>query len=130
SVGELRARLKQAEEALQKAQDELSHAARLAAMSEIAGSLIHELNQALTAVGINAAASVRWLSRAEPEVREAVNALNRILANAKQAGEVIAYTSLLLKNSDGQKMPVDIADVVRGGLILVRAELTSQRIVL
>jgi C4-dicarboxylate-specific signal transduction histidine kinase len=53
---------KQAEEALQKAQTELAHAARLTMMGELAASIAHEVNQPLTAVVTHGEACLRWLA--------------------------------------------------------------------
>src|SRR5262249_14998710 len=55
-----------AEEALRRTQVELARAARLTMMGELAGSIIHEINQPLAAVLGNAEVCLRWLNRDRP----------------------------------------------------------------
>jgi PAS domain S-box-containing protein len=53
---------KQAQEALQKTQAELAHAARVATMGELTSSIAHEINQPLGAIANNANACSRLLA--------------------------------------------------------------------
>ena len=62
---------KRAEEALEKAQAELAHVARVATLGEMTGSIAHEINQPLAAAVNNASACLRWLAGAAPNLEEA-----------------------------------------------------------
>jgi len=52
---------KWAQEALEKAQAELAHVARVATLGEMMASIAHEINQPLGAIANNASACLRWL---------------------------------------------------------------------
>jgi two-component system sensor kinase FixL len=121
---------KRAEGALQRAQEDLAHATRVATVGELAASLAHELNQSLAAVATNASATLRWLDRDPPDGEEAAAAARRIIRDANRASDVIAQTRALLKKSPAQRAPLDLSAVVREVLALVRPELARHRVVL
>jgi C4-dicarboxylate-specific signal transduction histidine kinase len=73
---------KAAEQALTDARAELARAASLASLGELAGSIIHEINQPLTGVIISADACLKWLTRTPPETGEARKSAMRIIAGA------------------------------------------------
>ena len=54
---------KAAEQALMDARSELARAVRLASLGELAGSIVHEINQPLTGIIASAEACLRWLAR-------------------------------------------------------------------
>jgi signal transduction histidine kinase len=120
---------RRAEESLRTVQSELEHVTRVATMGELAASLAHELNQSLAAVVTNGSACLRWLARDRPDIHEAADAVRHIIRDANRASEVIAHTRTLLKRSGGEKAPLDVTDVIREVLALVRPEMQRHRIV-
>ena len=56
---------KRSAEELHKSQTELAHATRVTTLGELTASIAHEVNQPLCAIGAAAAASLRFLDRAE-----------------------------------------------------------------
>ena len=118
-----------AEEALRETRAELAHVTRLTTMGELAASLAHELNQSLAAIVTNGEACLRWLDRSKPDRGEAMSALQRIIADAKRAGEVIAHTRALFKKSVGEKTSIDITEMIREVLALVQTEIDRHRII-
>ena len=88
---------RRAEMVLRDAQAELAHVSRLTTMGELASSLAHELNQPLTAVVTNGSACLRWLDRDEPNIEEAMQAVQRIVRDANRPADVIAHTRALLR---------------------------------
>jgi PAS domain S-box-containing protein len=119
-----------AEDALRQARAELIHVSRLTTMGELAASLAHELNQSLAAIVTNGDACLRWLGRPEPDLGEATSGIQRMIGDAKRAGEVIAHTRTLLKKSVGERTAIDTTEIIREVLVLVHGELERQRIVL
>ncbi len=78
---------KRAEEALQKAQTELAHVARVTTLGELTTSIAHEINQPLAAVVTNANASLRWLAGDSPNLAEGRGAIRRIIRDGnREAG--------------------------------------------
>ena len=76
---------------------EISHAARVTTMGELAGSLAHEINQPLAAILTNAQASTKLLSRPLPDVEDVKDALGDIARDARRAGDVIGRLRTMLK---------------------------------
>jgi C4-dicarboxylate-specific signal transduction histidine kinase len=119
---------RRAGEALHEAQAELAHVARLTTLSELAASLAHELNQPLAAVVTNGNACLRWLGRDQPNVDEAVGAVQRMIRDANRAADVIAHTRALVGKSNEERVSVDIGALIRDVLVLVRPEVARHRI--
>jgi PAS domain S-box-containing protein len=114
---------KQAEQALQESQAALARVARIATMGELTASIAHEINQPLAAVATNASASLHWLAVQPPNLDEAREAMANAMKEANRAGGVIARIRALLKKASPELRPVDMNEVIREVLALVRREL-------
>ena len=77
------------EEELLRHREELAHVSRVDTMAELATLLAHELNQPLTAILTNAQATLRLLDGSEADAKEAREALEDIVDDARRAGEMI-----------------------------------------
>lgn len=108
--------------------DELAHLSRVALLAELSGSLAHELNQPLTAILSNAQAALRFLARDPPEIAEVRDSLADIVDSDKRAGEVIRRLRALLRKDRADFRRLDINDVVRGVLRIVRSDLLNKSI--
>lgn len=115
---------KQAEQSLQKAQDELARVTRIATLGELTASLAHEINQPLAAVVTNGSASLRWLDANPPNLDEAREAMARTIDEANRASQVIKKTRTLLQKSSPEMQPLDVNVVIREVLVLSGNELT------
>jgi PAS domain S-box-containing protein len=118
-----------AEEALRRTQVELARAARLATIGELAGSIIHEINQPLAAVVGNAEVCLRWLNRDQPDFTEARDAAARLAREGRRAAEVIKGLRTLARRSGLELTHVDINDAIREVLVLLRSELERATVV-
>jgi PAS domain S-box-containing protein len=119
---------KQAEEARLDAQSRLAHANRVTTMGHLTASIAHEVNQPLGAVVNAAGACRRWLDGDIPNLDEARLAVDWIVKEGNRASEVIRRVRTLARKTDIEKVPLDLNDVVREALALVRRELASQRV--
>jgi PAS domain S-box-containing protein len=113
----------QAEEALQQARAELTHVTRVTTLGELAASIAHEVNQPLAAIVADAGASLNWLAAPCPDLERVRETLQAIAADGHRAAEVIRRIRQLATKSAPRKDPVNVNDVVRDVLSLVRAEL-------
>jgi PAS domain S-box-containing protein len=113
--------------ALRDAQANLAHVVRVTTLGELAASIAHEVNQPLGAVVNAAAACLRWLDRATPDLDEARRAVGWITTEANRATEVIRRVRALAKKTDLEMVPLDINHVVREVVALVQRELTSHQ---
>ncbi|TML12439.1 MAG: PAS domain S-box protein, partial [Actinobacteria bacterium] len=109
-------------EALQQAQAQLAHVTRVTTLGELAASIAHEVNQPLAAIVADANASLNWLAAPHPDIEHVREALDAIATEGHRAAEVIQRIRQLAMKGAPRKVPVDLNDVVRDVLPLVRTE--------
>jgi PAS domain S-box-containing protein len=111
-----------AEEALRQAQADLAHISRVTTMGELTASLAHEIKQPISAAIMDARTCLRWLRRDEPDVAEASEAASRIVTDVTRAAEIIGRISLLFKKGALQHELVDVNELIREMIALLRNE--------
>jgi PAS domain S-box-containing protein len=121
---------KRAEEALHQAQAELAHVTRLTTLGQLAASIAHEVNQPLAAIVADANASLNWLAAAEPELERVRETLAAIATDGHRAADVIQRIRQLATKTEPRKARLDVNDVVREVVALVRAEVARYEITL
>ena len=119
---------KHAEQRAAQAQAELAHVSRVTMVGEMTASIAHEVNQPLAAIVADANASLNWLAAAPPDLESVRGALDAIVRDGHRAGEVIQRIRQLASKGAPRKDAVDLNDVVRDVVPLVRAELRHQEI--
>jgi len=115
--------IRHAQDALQQAQAELAHAARVATLGELTASIAHEVNQPLMAIVTNGEAGMRWLHRNPPELGEVETSLGRVVAEGRRAAEIVKRIRAFLQKAPSQKVELDIATIVDDAALLVDREL-------
>jgi two-component system sensor kinase FixL len=97
--------------------DELAHLSRVSMLSILTGALAHEINQPLTAMGVNADVALRLLATTTPPHAEIRQVMNEIRADNQRAGEVVQRIRDLLRKGATDFGPVcintTVADVVK-----------------
>jgi PAS domain S-box-containing protein len=119
---------KRTEEALREAQADLARVSRVTTMGELTASLAHEVNQPIAAAVTNANTCLRWLARDHPDVEEARAAASRIVKDATRAADIVGRIRLLFKKGAAQRELVDVNEVVREMIVLLRGEATRHNI--
>ena len=125
---ELRAEIgerQRADEALQKAQAELAHVARVMTLGELTASISHEVNQPLAAVVTNGQICLRLLALETPRPDDVRTTVERIVRDANRASEVIHRIRALAKRSEPQMIALDINEVIYEATLLVQREVLS-----
>jgi PAS domain S-box-containing protein len=117
-----------AEEALHQAQAELAHVTRLTTLGELAASIAHEVNQPLAAIVADANASLNWLAAARPDLDMVRDALVAIVKDGHRAADVIQRTRQLARKAYYQKAQLDINDVIRDVVPLVRTAVLNHQV--
>jgi PAS domain S-box-containing protein len=118
----------QASEALQQAQAELAHVTRVTTLGELAASIAHEVNQPLAAVVADANACLNWLAADNPDLGLVRLALDAIVKDGHRAGDVIHRIRQLATKTAPQKAQLEINDVIRDVVPLVRTEVLSHQV--
>lgn len=109
-------------ERLQELQADLAHITRITTMGELTASLAHEIRQPIAAAVTNAKTCLRWLDRAEPEIGEACEAASRTVKDATRAADIINRIGSLFKKGAPQRESVDINQLIREMMELLRSE--------
>jgi len=117
-----RKQAEQERERLRQAQADLAHANRVTTMGELTASVAHEVNQPIAASLTNAKTCLRWLAGDTPNVEEAREAARRIVQDQTRAGEIISRIRLLFKKTAPQRELVDMNEVIREMMVLLRGE--------
>jgi PAS domain S-box-containing protein len=119
---------KLAEEALRQAQVDLAHVSRVTTMGELTASLAHEVNQPIAAAVTDANTCLRWLTRDQPDLEEAREAATRMAKDATRAADIISRIRRLFEKVSPQRELVDVNEVVREMIVLLRSEATRYSI--
>jgi len=119
---------KRAEQALRGAQADLAHVNRVTTMGELTASLAHEVNQPIAAAVTNAHACLRWLAGETPNLEEARACAKNIVSDGTRAAEIISRIRLLFEKRAAQRELVDVNDVIREMIVLLRSEVTRHSI--
>src|ERR1700758_88661 len=117
-----------AEEALRQSQVDLARISRVTMMGELTASLAHEVNQPIAAAVTDANTCLRWLTRDQPDLAEAREAASRVVRDAARATEIISRIRSLFKKGAAQKELVDVNEICRGMVELLRSEATRYSI--
>jgi C4-dicarboxylate-specific signal transduction histidine kinase len=117
-----------AEGALREAQADLAHISRVTTLGELTASLAHEVKQPIAAAVTDANTCLRWLTRDQPDLEEAREASLRVVKDATRAAEIIDRIRLLFKKGSPQREMVDVNEVIREMIVLLRNQATRYSI--
>ena len=120
---------KRAEQEREQLRADLAHVNRVSMLGELAASVSHELKQPITAAMTNARTCIRWLKRDQPDVDEALEVTMNIVRDGTRATEIIDRLRSLYKKSTPQRELVDVNEVVREMLGLLRSEANRYSVV-
>jgi PAS domain S-box-containing protein len=112
----------------EEAQLDLAHVNRVTTMGELTASLAHEVNQPIAAAVTDANTCLRWLARDQPDLEEAREAAARVVKDATRAAEIIARVRMVFKKGVAQRELVDVNELIREMIILLRNEISRQSI--
>jgi C4-dicarboxylate-specific signal transduction histidine kinase len=113
---------KRAEEALREARADLARVNRVTTMAALTASLAHEVNQPISAAVTNADACLRWLAGDTPNLEEARAAAIGMVKDGMRAAEIIGRIHQLFKKGTPQRELLDVNEVVREMIALLRTE--------
>jgi len=108
---------------------DLAHMNRVSMMRQLAAALAHEIKQPIAAAITNVNTGLRWLARDEPNLEEARKAMMRAAKDGARAAEIItSLRSFYMKDAPPQLEMVDLNEVAREMLMLLRDEAARYRI--
>ena len=121
---------KRVAEAIRVQQTELTRAARLSTLGEMAAGLAHELNQPLTAMSAFAEGALARLERGKLQEHETVSVFSRISEDAQRAGEIIRRLRNFVQNRQAQRVQIDLNHLVRDVYKFVESDAHQEDIVI
>jgi PAS domain S-box-containing protein len=117
-----RKKIEEERERLRRLEADLAHLNRVSTLGELAASVAHDLKQPTTAAIVDAKTCLRWLSRDHPDLDEAREAASRAIKDSTRAVEIIDRLRSLYKKEPPKRELVDVNDVARNMLALLRSE--------
>ena len=115
---------------LQQRRTELAHATRAVTVSQLTGSLAHELNQPLSAIVSNAHAGSKYLQAPAPDLPEIGRILSDISADALRASHIIQRLRTLLRKNAFESESIELAPLITETVDLLHTDLLLKRITL
>jgi two-component system, LuxR family, sensor kinase FixL len=125
--------LKRTERTLAATRVELAHAGRLALVGELTASIVHEIQQPLTAILANASAAQHLQSaqtRSSAEDAELGEILTDIVDEAGLTGDIIGRLRTLVRKRPLELQALDVNEIAKGVLHLVAADARRRHVTL
>ena len=119
---------KEAEAALRRTEAGLSRANQLATLGELTASIAHEINQPLAALVSNAEAGLQWLDREKPNLAGARQALERIVRDGSDVGEIVKRLRALFRRAAPATAEHRLEELVAEVLKLLEHETSRRRV--
>jgi signal transduction histidine kinase len=110
------------ERELRELQIELARANRIATMEKLSSSIAHEVVQPIATAGNNARAAQNFLEMKPPNLDEAREALDCVVAGADRAGDIIHRIKDHIKKAPAKMDRFDVNEAIRNAIILTRGE--------
>jgi signal transduction histidine kinase len=103
-------------------QADLAHTNRVSMLGELAASISHELKQPISSAVMDAQASLRWLSRDQPDLEQVRRATAAIMKDGMRAADIIDRLRSLYKKTPPQRESVDVDEIIGEIVLLMRSE--------
>lgn len=113
-------------ETLQKTQDELIQAAKMAVLGQMSTSINHELNQPLAAIRAYAENSITFIERQQPDT--ARENLQQIVELTERMASISAQLKLFARKSEGQLSAVCVQATIEYALRLFAPQLEKEQV--
>jgi C4-dicarboxylate-specific signal transduction histidine kinase len=119
---------KEAELQAERDRSALMRMSRVSMMGQLSAAIAHQLNQPLAAILGNAEAARKMLGRDNLSLEEMREICDDIITEDERAAEVIRRLSALYKRGEVNFAPLDLNEMVRETLDLVRTELMTRHV--
>jgi len=117
-----------AEAAAHEARAQLARMARVTSLGALTGSIAHEVNQPLAAIVTSGNAGLRWLDQDPPNLEKARRAIDRIVADANRASDVITRIRRLARSEPPRRDRFSFNEAIKEAVALAQGEIDQNRI--
>src|SRR5690242_13161389 len=101
----------------------------LSGLDELAASIVHEVNQPLSAIKLNGETSLRWLDRDKPDIARARKSIERMLQDVGRALDIVSLIRAMAAGHTPQHSRIAIEQVITDALELLQHELCSKNVI-
>jgi C4-dicarboxylate-specific signal transduction histidine kinase len=115
----------EARNAASAARAELATATKLSVIGELAGSIIHEINQPLAAIRLHAAAALDWLDRDPLRRDKAIYAIEQLRVAIDEAFDLVANLRAQARHAPAAVKSLELNEIVSKVVALARRDLSS-----
>ena len=119
---------RRAERTARETFSELTQMNRMATAGELSAAIAHEVKQPITGIVTMANAALRWLSRENPDIGRAREAMNKVVAAGHHASDVITNVRGLFAKDTQEKVPTDVNKLIKTVLGLIYMDLRKHSI--
>ena len=116
------------EQRIQELQSELAHVQRLNELGQVVSTLVHEVNQPLTAISNYVNACRRLVTTGDQE--RVQSALERIADQANRAREIVQRIREFVQKRDVQMRAENLSQVIEEAIALTRTSITNTGVTL
>ena len=120
--------LKMAEGEAELQRSEIAHLLRQSIISELSGTLAHELNQPLTAILASAETAQDLLGRKSIDLEKIQEIVTDIIGEESRASEIVSRVRKLLRKGESTSEPIDLNQLMESTLHLLRGEFARRKI--
>jgi len=113
------------ERELRELQIELARASRIATIEQLSSSIAHEVIQPIAAARNNARAAQNFLEMKPPNLGEARETLDYVVAEADRAADIIHQIKDHVKKAPPKMDRFDVNEAIRNAIILTRGEVVK-----
>jgi signal transduction histidine kinase len=118
------------QEALQRMRRALTRATRISRLGELASSIVHEVNQPLTAIRLNGETGLRWLDGEHPSVDRARTLMERMIQDAARALDIVALIRTIAGGRATQQAILNLDEIIEDAARSLQHELRSNDVVI
>ena len=119
----------QAQDALRVAQEELARATQASRIGAMTASIVHEINQPLTAIATNADAGLRWIDRTPPDLDRIRKSFNKIDDARQRTADVIQGIRAMFKSEETSRSSIDLNELINEMVTLTQGHLQKRTVV-
>jgi signal transduction histidine kinase/predicted ATPase len=116
------------ESAITNARAELIKNSHVSVLGGMAASIVHEINQPLSAIVTFAHSGIRWLKQPVPQIENAISNFTRIEQSGVRASNIISALRALAKQAPANLEFIDLKDVVNDVLAVVETDSRTQSV--
>ena len=110
------------------AQMQLAHVNRISTLGQLTATIVHEVNQPIAAMIMNAGTGLRWLDAQPPNVERAKRLLDQVIKNGNRAADIVSRIRDLVKNAPMRAEALEINNVISETIELIHYETSKNGI--